>query len=101
MKDKSKDWHMYLFAWIIYASVIVLVAMLFYHEIPNSNRDIINIALGVILGMGKDVVGYFFGSSKSSADKTEAIKNMQPIPENSITVSTTDDKTLTDKKDAE
>lgn len=95
MKDKVKDWHLYLLGYCVYTSIIVLVAMLFYREIPNSNRDIINIALGVILGMGKDVIGYFFGSSKSSADKTEAMKSMQSIPTDSVTISSTENKTDT------
>ncbi len=90
MKNKIKDWQLYLFGGFIFGCTIGIVIALLFHEIPTSNRDIINIAIGAILGMSGNVVGYFFGSSKSSSDKTEAIKSMQPIPDNSTTISTTE-----------
>lgn len=41
------------------------------NEVPASNRDALMVALGVILGLSKDVYGFFFGSSKGSEDKTD------------------------------
>jgi drug/metabolite transporter (DMT)-like permease len=96
MKDKIKDWHLYLFGAFIFGCVIALICLLFFHEIPATNRDIINIAVGAIIGYAGAVVQYFFGSSKGSSDKTDALKNMQPIPQDSVTISSTE--TLIDKK---
>ncbi len=38
----------------------------------------INIALGSLLAFGSMVLGYYFGSSKSSADKTKLIEATKP-----------------------
>lgn len=38
--------------------------------VPETNRDALMVALGVILGLSKDVFSFFFGSSKGSEDKT-------------------------------
>lgn len=40
---------------------------------PASNKDALLILVGVIAGQFANVVGYFFGSSKGSADKNDLI----------------------------
>ncbi len=48
---------------VLTLSAIILIGMLFM-EIPNTNRDIINISLGSLLGSGVvSVINFFFGSS--------------------------------------
>ena len=59
---------------LLSASVIFL---LIFHDLPENNKDIVNIALGTLLGMAVTVVGYFYGSSKSSTDKTEIISKKE------------------------
>ncbi|BAP65818.1 hypothetical protein J6I82_05350 [Acinetobacter baumannii] len=36
---------------------------LFFIEMPEKNRDLINVALGAILGWSGTVVAFYFGSS--------------------------------------
>ena len=64
---------------IVSLSFIILVLLVF-NPLPAENKDIVNIALGTFLGMAVTVVGYFFGSSKSSADKNELLKNNNEPP---------------------
>lgn len=88
--EKLKEIYMYLLGAFIVGCAITATIILVFHQVPETNRDMVNISLGAILGMAVNVVGYFYGSSKSSADKTESLKNMQPIPENSVTISKTE-----------
>lgn len=47
----------------------ILVTMMFL-EVPTASRDILNIMLGTLGGSFSGVIGYYFGSSASSAAKT-------------------------------
>jgi len=50
------------------------VLLLFFIEIPDKNRDVINFILGVLVGTGlTGIFNYFLGSSKGSKDKLEHI----------------------------
>lgn len=52
-----------------------IVVMLFFVEIPDKNRDVINFILGVVIGTGlTGVFNFFYGSSKGSKDKTDMFK---------------------------
>ena len=52
------------------------VLLLFFVEIPDKNRDVINFILGVLVGTGlTGVFNYFLGSSKGSSDKMNHIIN--------------------------
>ncbi len=51
-----------------------LVAMLLFKTVPESNQRIMDMGTGVILGWGSAVVMFFFGTSQSSADKNEIIR---------------------------
>jgi len=57
-------------------TVIALIALgvgvlsilgLFFIDIPDKNRDLINIALGTVIGWGGSVVSFYFGN----IDKTQ------------------------------
>ena len=39
---------------------------LFFIDIPDKNRDLVNIALGSIIGWGGAVVSFYFGNSDQS-----------------------------------
>ena len=73
--DKIKEVYMYLLGAVVVALCFFLAYLLILTPVPDSNRDIINVAFGLILGWGGAVVGYFFGTSKSSAEKTKIIAN--------------------------
>lgn len=47
----------------------VIVYLLIVKEIPEKNKDVVNIAVGFILGGAlAGVIGYYFGASKAPAD---------------------------------
>lgn len=80
MKDWIKELYMYILATIIVLAVFILLYFLVFVGIPETNRDILNIVVGAVIGSFVTVVGFFFGSSKGSADKTKIIANGQKDP---------------------
>lgn len=71
MKEGIKTFYMYLLGAIIVLGFFWLLTSLVYHVIPSENKDILNIAVGALIGSFTNIVGYFYGSSKGSSDKTE------------------------------
>ncbi len=65
--------YMAILALVIVVATFKFGLVLLTTTIPDENRDIINVALGMILGLSGTVVGYYFGSSKSSSDKSKAL----------------------------
>lgn len=53
--------------------VALLIAGLFFVPIPDSAKDLINIALGFIAGYCGNVFNYYFGSSDGSTRKTDML----------------------------
>jgi drug/metabolite transporter (DMT)-like permease len=54
----------------IFIFAVAIVLLLFFVEIPEKNKDVVNFILGVVVGTGlTGVFQYFFGSSKGSKDK--------------------------------
>lgn len=74
--DKEKG-YMAILAMAVIGATFFLGYMLLTETVPAENRDIVNVALGMILGLSGTVVGYYFGSSKSSSDKTEIFKEQE------------------------
>ena len=72
--EKLKELYMYLLGAIIVAGFFLLLYFLIYQQIPADNKDILNIAVGALIGSFGSIVSYFYGSSKGSADKTEMLK---------------------------
>jgi uncharacterized membrane protein len=69
----SKNFIYYL-AGSVFLFSMVIVLLLFFKEIPEKNRDVVNFILGVIIGTGlTGIFNYFFGSSKGSKDKEELL----------------------------
>lgn len=68
-----KDVYMYLLGALIVAGFFLLLYLLVYQGVPEINKDILNIVVGALIGMAGNVVNYFFGSSKGSADKTQLL----------------------------
>lgn len=51
-------------------------AGLYFITIPEGNRDLVNIVTGALLGtVITQIYNYYFGSSKSSSDKTDIMNN--------------------------
>ena len=68
--DKAKELFMYSLGAFVVGISAAVVALLVFYKIPETNKDLVNIALGALLGQGVTVINFFYGSSKSSVDKT-------------------------------
>ena len=69
--EKAKEIYMYALGAIIVLGIIALIALLIYVPMPTANKDVLLVAVGVFTAKFADVVSYFYGSSKSSGDKTK------------------------------
>ena len=78
MKETIKEWYMYILGAFVVGCAVASVAMTMLFAVPISNHDIVVMALGQLLGFAGLVVGYFFGSSKSSSDKSAMLLNATP-----------------------
>lgn len=76
---KAKEIYMYVLGTMIVICIIAFSTALIFFEIPKENVQMVNIVLGTIIGSFTTVVGYFFGSSKGSADKTDMMKKDNTI----------------------
>jgi len=70
---KTKDLPLYILAGIITLGYFGLLAILTFKGVPEQNNDLYNTAMGALLVAFSMVVGYWFGSSKGSADKNELL----------------------------
>lgn len=68
-----KNGYMYLIGTILIAGFLILLALLVLQAVPAPNSELLYLAVGALIGMVSAVVNYYFGSSKSSADKTELL----------------------------
>ena len=75
--DREKSYMAFL-AFVIIVATFILAYVLLTKVVPEANRDIINVALGLILGLSVTVVNYYFGSSKGSSDKNILPQNDAP-----------------------
>lgn len=72
----AKEIYMYLLATVIIIGFFTtLVSMIRSGEYKTE----VNMIVGALIGAFITVVGFFFGSSKSSTDKTDMIHNSTPI----------------------
>lgn len=55
-------------------SFIVVIAILIVHDIPKDNTNLLYTLLGVLAMLVKDAFSYDFGSTTSSTNKDETIK---------------------------
>jgi hypothetical protein len=69
--NKAKDIYMYVLGAMVVIACFFIGGLLVFYPIPTDNKDALYMCLGLLIGYGGSVINYFFGSSKSSADKTE------------------------------
>lgn len=67
---KAKEIYMYVFGAFIALGFFAITFYLIYSE---KYDDAVMLIIGALIGAFSTVVGYFFGSSKGSADKTELL----------------------------
>lgn len=73
MEAWKKELYMYVLGALIVSGAFGLIALMIFKEVPIGSKDTINIAIGIVLGLAVAVVNYFYGSSKSSADKDKRL----------------------------
>lgn len=67
--------YMAILALVVVIATFYLGQKLISSVVPEANKDIVNVALGTILALSSTVINYYFGSSKSSSDKTDALSS--------------------------
>ena len=85
----AKEIYMYLLGAVVIMALLSVCVLLIFRAVPLESKDALNIALGALVIMAGNVVNYFFGSSKSSADKTDLLN-----AKDDRTKSTTESKTI-------
>jgi len=75
---KTKDIFMYSLGALI---TIGFFATLGFLIVSGKYPDAVNLVIGTLLTTFGTVVGYFYGSSKGSAEKNEMIANSTPNPQ--------------------
>ena len=60
---------------VIIATFVLFYALLFRNIVDGTSKDIILFVLGCVSSNVTQIISYYFGSSKSSEDKTKAITN--------------------------
>jgi len=72
--ENAKEIYQYVLGAIIVAGILTIIGFLVWRPIPEVNNDLLYLLLGALVAKFGDVVAYFFGSSKGSADKTKLLK---------------------------
>lgn len=75
MTREIKDRIQYVFGGVVMFLLFTLIALLIFYDIPEANKDVLNIGIGVVLGWGSTIVAYLYGSSRGSAEKDEMLRN--------------------------
>lgn len=71
---KAKEIFMYALGALIVTLIAALCYVVFTVEMPKANHDIGLMVIGALVGQFIQICNYFYGTSKSSADKTELLK---------------------------
>jgi hypothetical protein len=70
---KSPDFFKYILGSLIIVGFFVLLYLLLLSEVPEKNKDLLNLVVGALIGSFCSVVSYYYGSSSGSAKKDETI----------------------------
>jgi membrane protein required for beta-lactamase induction len=74
--DKFAKHFIYWFAWFWSVGSMTYFFAITFGQVPPSGKDFGNIILGFLLGTAvATIISFFYGSSKSSKDKTDAMKD--------------------------
>lgn len=68
--EKSK----YFMAAVVTLLTVGILYILIFIEIKQGSKDVLNVGLGVMLGVVKETYSYIFGSSEGSTTKTAILE---------------------------
>ena len=77
----AKEIYMYALAALFIAGYFCLIGFILIRVIPPENKDIALMLFGTLTATIGAIVSYFYGSSKSSADKNEMLYKSSPTIE--------------------
>jgi hypothetical protein len=71
----NREWTLYILAWINVAGFFGMIVTVILADLPDSEvaKSALLMLFGALVASYKDTIGYFFGTSKSSSDKTKLI----------------------------
>lgn len=69
----KKDYNLYILAWTVIVGFFGLCATLMWVTLPTGSSNVVYLLFGGLVAGFSQVLGYFFGSSKSSSDKTKLL----------------------------
>lgn len=75
-----KDYLRGALACALLAAFALALASLFRIVVPEGNRDLVTFMLGQLSGLLASGLGFYFNTSKGSADKTDALARMAADP---------------------
>ena len=70
---KTQDWMPKALGLFITLGFFGMLYWMMRHDVPNGNKDMLNIMLGAFAAAWTSVVGFYFGSSAGSERKTELL----------------------------
>ena len=73
---KQKEFFQYILGTIIIVGFFALLIILVFSQVPEPNKDLLNLVVGALIGSFGTVVTYNFGSSVGSAKKDETISQI-------------------------
>lgn len=92
MKSKFEQNFMMHLAGFLLTVVIIYIFLVTFLEIPSENVRYVDTVLGFLMGtVMTTIINYFYGSSKSSSDKSNTLNNESKNVE-SITIETVNNK---------
>lgn len=71
----KSDYNLYLLAWTIVVGFFALMALLFKFSLPLDQSGVVFVLFGALAAGFSQVLNFFFGSNKSSENKTAMIYN--------------------------
>ena len=79
--EKAKNVFMFVLGGLFTLGFFAVLGMFIFRSVPEGNATAMNILLGVLASGITTILGYFYGSSKSSADKTVLLSKADAIKE--------------------
>lgn len=74
------DTNLYVLAWIVVAGFFGLMGLLCFKALPDDSSGVVFMLFGALATGFGQVLQYFFGSSKSSAEKTTLMAKKGTVP---------------------
>lgn len=72
---KFRDIFKYVLGGLIVIGFFSVVLMLLRVEVPTANKDLFNLLVGALIAAFSTIVGFFYGSSLGSQEKSEMLNN--------------------------